>query len=259
MTIDITLSFNWYFGNNRKYRYAGAIIIVPDKSAIFSSEDLNVLNIAISNVHSQYVIRKQRDRLQFISATDQLSMLNNRRSLMEKMEIESEMIQRYAKNKPKHFQTTISFIDLDNFKYINDTFGHNAGDLIIKCFAQSLKKIYRKVDFVSRFGGDEFVILMPSTNCLEAKRAAERLYKELNAQNHYISQLSDLLKTEIDIPENKRLCFSMGICSNYDIEDPTDLELTMKNADHALYYSKKHGKNQIVIWSDIKDEYNGDE
>ena len=249
----------WYFGNNRKYRYAGAIIIVPDKSAIFSSEDLNVLNIAISNVHSQYVIRKQRDRLQFISATDQLSMLNNRRSLMEKMEIESEMIQRYAKNKPKHFQTTISFIDLDNFKYINDTFGHNAGDLIIKCFAQSLKKIYRKVDFVSRFGGDEFVILMPSTNCLEAKRAAERLYKELNAQNHYISQLSDLLKTEIDIPENKRLRFSMGICSNYDIEDPTDLELTMKNADHALYYSKKHGKNQIVIWSDIKDEYNGDE
>ena len=186
-------------------------------------------------------------------------MLNNRRSLMEKMAIESEMIQRYAKNKPKHFQTTISFIDLDNFKYINDTFGHNAGDLIIKCFAQSLKKIYRKVDFVSRFGGDEFVILMPSTNCLEAKRAAERLYKELNAQNHYISQLSDLLKTEIDIPENKRLCFSMGICSNYDIEDPTDLELTMKNADHALYYSKKHGKNQIVIWSDIKDEYNGDE
>ena len=131
--------------------------------------------------------------------------------------------------------------------------------MIIKCFAQSLKKIYRKVDFVSRFGGDEFVILMPSTNCLEAKRAAERLYKELSTQNHYISQLSDLLKTEIDIPENKRLCFSMGICSNYDIEDPTDLELTMKNADHALYYSKKHGKNQIVIWSDIKDEYNGDE
>lgn len=249
----------YYFGNNTNYRYPGAILIVPDQSILLSAEDLNILNIAISNVQSQYVIRKQRDRLQFISATDQLSMLNNRRSLMEKMAIESEMIHRYAKDRPKHFQTTISFIDLDNFKYINDTFGHNAGDLIIKCFAQSLSKIYRKVDFVSRFGGDEFVILLPNTNCLEAKRAAERLYEELCAQNHYIPQLSELLKTEIDIPENKRLCFSMGICSNYDIEDPTDIELTMKNADHALYYSKKHGKNQIIIWSDIKDEYNSDE
>lgn len=150
----------------------------------------------------------------------------------------------------------ISFMDLDNFKYYNDTFGHEAGDLLIAAFAKLLKEIYRKVDFVARFGGDEFVVVLPNTNCSEAARAAERLYEGLVKKEHFIPDLEKLLGKKIVIPEGKKLGFSMGISSNSDGDDISDLDTTMTNADKALYYSKQHKKGSVTIWADIKDKFN---
>ena len=242
------------FANISKFDYVGAVIIYPAQNINFTMEDLSVINVALSNLQAQIVMMKQNEHLLFISSTDQLSMLKNRRALQEQLSIQSEMIRRYSKKRDMYFQTTVVFIDLDNFKYYNDTFGHEAGDLLIQKFGELLRKVFRKVDFISRFGGDEFVALLPNTNCIESKRAAERLHEALEDADYFIPDLCQLLEKNVIIPDNRRIGFSTGICSNYDIEDQTKMDDVMVYADHALYYSKQHGKGSIIIWSDIKDE-----
>lgn len=244
------------FINLSRFEFVGGMIIYLQKKFLLNSEELNIISIAASNIQAQLVMLKQNEHLAIISATDQLSMLNNRRALHNHLNLESEMIRRYEKKRNLYMHDAISFMDLDNFKYYNDTFGHEAGDLLISCFAKLLKEIYRKVDFVARFGGDEFVVVLPNTNCSEAARAAERLYEGLVKKEHFIPDLEKLLGKNIVIPEGKKLGFSMGISSNSDGEDISDLDTTMTNADKALYYSKQHKKGSVTIWADIKDKFN---
>ncbi len=244
------------FINLSRFEFVGGMIIYLQKKFLLNSEELNIISIAASNIQAQLVMLKQNEHLAIISATDQLSMLNNRRALHNHLNLESEMIRRYEKKRNLYMHDAISFMDLDNFKYYNDTFGHEAGDLLISCFAKLLKEIYRKVDFVARFGGDEFVVVLPNTNCSEAARAAERLYEGLVKKEHFIPDLEKLLGKKIVIPEGKKLGFSMGISSNSDGEDISDLDTTMTNADKALYYSKQHKKGSVTIWADIKDKFN---
>ena len=243
---------NIIFGNISKFGFEGAVIIVPSQNTMFESDDYDIINIAISSLQSHIVMIKQNEHLLFLSSTDQLSQLKNRHALQEQLSIQSEMIRRYNNKRSMHFQMTIIFLDMDNFKFYNDTYGHEAGDLLISKFGELLKKIFRKVDFISRFGGDEFVILLPNTNCPEAHRATERVHEALEESNYFITDLEDLLGKKLDVPENRILGFSTGICSNFDIEDPTDMETVMNNADHSLYYSKQTKKGSITIWSDIK-------
>ncbi len=242
------------FADISKYEFMGAIIIVTGEQTSFTPEDSSILNIAISNLQAQLVMIKQNKNLLFISSTDQLSMLNNRRALQEKLAIDSEMTRRYQFKKNVKFLLTITFIDLDNFKYYNDTFGHEAGDLLIMKFSALLKQVYRRVDFVSRFGGDEFVILLPNTNCDEAERAAQRVQEELERQHHFIAELEEMMGKQLDIPKNKYLGFSTGLCCNQDIEDASNLDRVMINADHALYYAKHHLKGSIISWADVKEK-----
>lgn len=244
------------FINLSRFEFVGGMIIYLQKKFLLNSEELNIISIAASNIQAQLVMLKQNEHLAIISATDQLSMLNNRRALHNHLSLESEMIRRYEKKRNLYMHDAISFMDLDNFKYYNDTFGHEAGDLLIAAFAKLLKEIYRKVDFVARFGGDEFVVVLPNTNCAEAARAAERLYEGLVKKEHFIPDLEKLLGKNIVIPEGKKLGFSMGISSNSDGEDISDLDTTMTNADKALYYSKQHKKGSVTIWADIKDKFN---
>lgn len=244
------------FINLSRFEFVGGMIIYLQKKSLLTSEELNIINIAAANIQAQLVMLKQNEHLAIISATDPLSMLNNRRALCNHLIIESETIRRCEKKQNLCMQDTISFMDLDNFKYYNDTFGHEAGDLLIACFAKLLKEIYRKVDFVARFGGDEFVVVLPNTNCSEAVRAAGRLYESLVKKEHFIPDLEKLLGKKILIPEDKKLGFSMGISSNFDETDISDLDTTMTNADKALYYSKQHKKGNVTIWADIKDKFN---
>ena len=194
---SIRLSFNkkhsLFVSNLSKFKYQGLLILVPGAETDLTNDDIETLNIALSNIQAQLVMKNQQEHLRFISSVDQLSMLQNRRALQERLSVESEMVRRYLVKRNKHFQMSISFIDLDNFKYINDTFGHEAGDFIIMRFAALLTDVYRKVDFVARFGGDEFVILLPNTDCAEACLAAERLKAALQKQEYFVPALEEHL------------------------------------------------------------------
>ena len=243
---------NVIFSNLLKFEFVGAIVIVLQKNTQLSSAELDTINIAFANIQAQLVMLRQNEHLLLIASTDMLSMLKNRRALQDKLAIESEMLCSYKNKQDMAVQITITFIDLDNFKYYNDTFGHEAGDLLIAKFAQLLKTVYRQIDFIARFGGDEFVVLMPNTDCTEARLSAERLHDALKAAGYFIHDLESLIDKKIHIPPVNYLNFSCGICSNFDIDDPTDMERTMINADHALYYSKQNKKGVISIWAETK-------
>ncbi|MGP1458245.1 MAG: GGDEF domain-containing protein [Treponema sp.] len=243
---------NVIFSNLLKFEFVGAIVIVLQKNTRVSSAELDTINIAIANIQAQLVMLRQHEHLLVIASTDMLSMLKNRRALQDRLAIESEMLRSYKNKQDMAVQITIAFIDLDNFKHYNDSYGHEAGDLLIAKFAQLLKTVYRQIDFIARFGGDEFVVLMPNTDCEEARSSAERLHEALKAAGYFIHDLESLLGKKIRISPGNYLNFSCGICSNFDIDDPTDMERTMINADHALYYSKRNKKGVISVWSETK-------
>lgn len=117
-----------------------------------------------------------------------------------------------------------------------------------------MRETCRKIDFISRYGGDEFVIIMIDTNADEGKRVYKRLYECLQSHEYFLPQIKALLKRpEIEVPENRRLGFSMGISTNQDVEKCDNIDLVVQNADKALYYAKKTNKGSVSVWSEIKD------
>ena len=244
--------FHQYFRNLSKFDFVGGMIIVPGRHTQMSMEMLNVLNLAISNIQAQIVMIRQEEHLVYLSSTDLLTLLKNRRALQEHISNESEKLQRYTPKRKFSVVETIAFIDLDNFKYYNDNFGHEAGDLLIASFARLLKRVCRAVDFVSRFGGDEFVVVMTDTSSQDGTIMFNRLHKALEDADFFIPELEAMLGGTVDIPPEKYLGFSMGLCSNQDIEKHYDLASVMMNADHALYYVKNHKKGRCALWKDVK-------
>ena len=127
-------------------------------------------------------------------------------------------------------------LDIDNFKVINDTYGHSIGDEVIILLAKNLEKYVRTTDVVSRFGGEEFVVLLYNT-CLE------------NANNIANKIRENIENLDIEFHDRKSLNFTVSIgVAQYDKEkDDNNIEHTIKRADDALYVAKNNGRNQVRI------------
>lgn len=121
--------------------------------------------------------------------------------------------------------------DIDNFKSINDTYGHNIGDQVLKITIDTIKNHIRKTDTLGRFGGEEFMIICPGINDEGARNIAEKIRK-----------LVKDIKVE-GIPE---ITISVGVAEYFPDESITDF---IKKADIALYSAKKKGKNRVEIYS----------
>lgn len=141
----------------------------------------------------------------------------------------------------------IIFVDLDNFKYINDTFGHDYGDDLLKNVAKELKKVINKNNLLSRFGGDEFVVFLPEiNNILEVEKLAERIMRMFNDNHMRVSD--DMMP----------LTASMGLALYP--SDGSDYKVLLRNADAALNRAKNSGKNRYQIfnneiYNEMKREY----
>jgi len=133
----------------------------------------------------------------------------------------------------------VLYVDLDRFKPINDTHGHDAGDLVLKEVAAELQQATRADDLVGRLGGEEFAVLLPSTHAAEAAEIAERVRGRIAGLrvtvpgNHGLSAVID------------KLTCSVGVATFPDAADT--LHLLVKAADQAQYAAKRGGRNQIVI------------
>lgn len=175
----------------------------------------------------------ERENLyQEMSTIDGLTRLANRNFLISRGQ---EEIQRARATDPSRIPTlSCIMIDLDHFKNINDTWGHHAGDQVLVAASKIMMESARPNDEVGRYGGEEFVVLLPGTTLLQAKLIAERIRMR-------ISQM------DIDIDGNKiKVTASLGVACypSPDVEAMVDL---LKTADHALYEAKESGRNQVVL------------
>jgi diguanylate cyclase len=159
-------------------------------------------------------------------ATDALTQVANRRGLMQQFEVEQARIAREGTN------LAIGLLDIDNFKRLNDTLGHSAGDEALKALAEHVRSSLRPVDAVARFGGEEFVVLLPGTPVDEAQQVLTRLQRQLSAS--------------LFMHENKEVfvTFSAGVTQYRAGES---LEEALERADEALYEAKRTGKNRTCV------------
>ena len=243
-----------YYCNISKFDFTGAVIVLPFENEKPAAESLSIVNLALANIQSQLIIFRQHENLASLSATDPITSLSNRRALLRHLTLESERIERFNKRKGIVIQKAIAFIDIDNFKYYNERFGHVAGDFLLRSFAEVLKKTLRRIDFICRYGSDEFIVVMSDTSMEEGERMCQRIYIELSKQEFFLPALKKFLNQNFDIPPDREIGFSMGLCCNSDIRDPENLTEVLRNADRALRYTKEHGKGSVAIWEKIKDK-----
>ncbi|MBI5665673.1 MAG: sensor domain-containing diguanylate cyclase [Nitrospirae bacterium] len=198
------------------------------KGGIFNAEDLNLLESFVNNVAiaiERSILYKQTEKLQKLSITDHLTGIYNRRYLNRRL---SEEITRY--NRYKH-PFSFMMLDLDKFKEYNDTFGHIAGDNLLKNLAHVMEKSLRTIDIAARFGGDEFVTIFPQTPKIDAIQISNRLKEKID---------KSLSEHNIELP----LSISVGLATFPD--DASSIMELIEKTDQALYLAKKGGGNRVV-------------
>jgi diguanylate cyclase (GGDEF)-like protein len=167
------------------------------------------------------------DQLKRISLTDGLTQIENRRSLNERLH---EM---WSHSVRLHEPISLVMCDIDKFKSVNDDYGHQAGDSVLREFAQLLKGEAREIDRVGRYGGEEFLLILPGTVLDAAVTFAERLREKV--ERHTFSY------------EGGTLCRTMS-CGVASSPHPKvkDEEALLRSADNALYVAKETGRNRVV-------------
>lgn len=212
---------------NIEYRFRkkdGSYIWIQDSALAMWDNEGNPLRII--GTYTDIDGRKKREKIIFNMAYyDSLTGLPNRR-YFEKI---LKNILAFNENSYKANKGIVLFLDLDNFKNINDTLGHDVGDKLLKIIANKLKEVLRKEDIISRFGGDEFLILQPNINTYE--EAVES-----------VNRIIDIFKDLWILGEHKLyITPSIGITVYPD--DGEDVNIILRNADTAAYDAKFSGKN----------------
>lgn len=180
---------------------------------------------------TQRELESRVKELDILAATDSLTGIGNRRHFLERAEDELARSKRY--NLPLVFL----MIDIDHFKSINDTYGHNTGDDVLKSMASTLQYTMRTTDIVGRLGGEEFGVLLIQTGTDEALVIAERLLKAL--------------QSVCVLTKSGSICYTVSIgLSAYEGEDDS-MESLMKRADIALYRAKESGRNRVCCFGDF--------
>jgi diguanylate cyclase (GGDEF)-like protein len=171
--------------------------------------------------------RQRETYIQHLSQLDPLTNVLNRRSLNTHLDTLHEQKLDYA----------LVLLDIDHFKRINDVYGHHQGDLVLIEIAQCLSENLRNEDIIGRFGGEEFILLLPHTDIFQAEKIAERCRQALQ-------ELSIFTNQNIQI----HVSASFGISSSAFANDPY---LVIRQADQALYAVKASGRNQVCTFQQM--------
>jgi len=168
-------------------------------------------------------LKEQQDALERLATTDSLTGLPNRRRLEEASRLFMARVKRHGE------ALSVIMIDVDKFKSVNDTHGHQVGDEILKQVAWVLKHTIRESDFVGRWGGEEFMVLCPATKIAEARLVAEKLREAVAAH-------------EFPVVGQKTASFGVA-----ELIASEPLEHAVERADSALYRAKENGRNRVEV------------
>ncbi len=176
---------------------------------------------------SRRELERQRAHALTLARTDALTGLANRRAFDETADREIRRTQRYEE------PVALILTDIDHFKSINDTHGHHVGDEVLKHFARTLEKAVREIDLVGRWGGEEFVVLMPGTQLDEAVRAAERM------------------RLAIAAAPSRHADITFGYTASFGVTtysaQRNSVDALLCAADQALYRAKQNGRNRVEV------------
>ncbi len=196
--------------------------------ASFRSTDQELLSLFASQAASALENARLYERLQRQAITDELTGVYNRRGLFELGRREVERSRRY------HHNLSAILFDIDHFKQVNDHYGHAVGDQVLAALGKICYSSVREVDIVGRYGGEEFVVLLPEVDLIVAKQVAERL-------RSVIGQII----VALDEQEELRLTVSLGVASL--AENDSDLDALLNRADDAMYAAKNAGRNRVIV------------
>ncbi len=173
-------------------------------------------------------LRQGREELERLSVTDELTGLANRRRLVAELE-------REWKRSDRHQRTfVVMMMDVDRFKHFNDSYGHPAGDGVLKRLADVLRDVVREVDTAARYGGEEFTVILPETPAAEGARVAERIRSRMEAERFSPNGTGESVGVTVSIG------FAVFPA---DADSPDGL---ISTADQALYRAKQAGRNRVV-------------
>jgi diguanylate cyclase (GGDEF)-like protein len=214
------------------------VLNLSDKMSggVFDEEDLNLIQSFATHaaiVMERNVFYNRSEELKKLTITDSLTGLLNRRYLYERLKDEVARSERYS------HRLSLLMLDLDGFKYCNDTLGHLFGDKTLKNVAEALQNTVRSMDIVARYGGDEFMVILPETAETLAIDIAERLRTNVAKQALIPQETSDTVPPLLTV--------SIGVVCYPDHGET--IELLLENVDKALYRAKNSGKNRIEVFS----------
>lgn len=197
-----------------------------------SRRQLKVLNTLLQqlllHVKKELLMTQNQD----LQTVDSLTGLYNERHFYELSEREFDRAKRY------NLPLSILFIDIDHFKDVNDTYGFETGDLVLQELSRIIIENMRTTDFVSRYSGERFVVVLPETHYKNAEMMANRLRRYIENYSFYIANSSVFIKVTA----------SVGVASYLD-HKPTSVAQFIEFADTALYFAKRNGRNQVVGYS----------
>jgi len=203
----------------------------------YDANDLSVIELVAPQIAlaiERAAWQQRANQFQVMSITDPLTGLHNRRYL------EARLTEELSRSKRYDYPLSFMMIDIDDFKLYNDQNGHQAGDRALEITAQCLRSALRKVDVASRYGGEEFSILLPQTTLEEAGVIADRIRRKINSTpfEHGKSQPLGAVTVSIGLS-----AFSPALDSS---------EAIVRAADRALYHAKRHGKNRAYAYQGVQ-------
>ena len=217
--------------------------------SLFLEGDLTIFNVAfhqlvdaLNRLATQERIRKMNVQLEQTSVTDMLTGLYNRQGFAKTL---GEELKKYES--APDVTTTVLYIDLDNFKFYNDTFGHAIGDVILVSFAEIFKQITQEKGYAIRYGGDEFVIVLPDSSEEEGVEVAKSIYRRLDETDGFAQRLKEKMGKDFKIDPKNRVSCSIGI-STANVFSKAAIDEALKQADDALYVVKKTTKRNYRVW-----------
>lgn len=185
-------------------------------------------------------VKELREKVLKVSTTDELTGLHNRKFLQERLDAEISRARRYGT------KLSCLLFDIDFFKVVNDMYGYDWGDVLLKKIAEMLSGFIRKEDILTRYGDEEFVVILPNTKEENAFIFAERFRREIE-KLEFIPAGED---------ERHPITISGGISSFPFLENvDEDANTLIRYAEHALYNAKKRGKNKVVLFSQVNLDY----
>lgn len=216
---------------------------------MLNDDDLNIyqmlfreLSYSINRAEANKVVRDMNRKLQEAAVTDALTGINNRMGMYEE-------IRRMTANAGKYLGQGLGlmFIDLDNFKPYNDTFGHDVGDIILIEMAKIFREAAEGKGFVSRYGGDEFIIILQSGNRDELEEIAKEIYRRIEASDGFKAQIESCMGHKIEVEEGRRITCSIGIAYARTVDGEESINELIKKADDLLYSVKTGQKGHYAF------------